>query len=103
MYKEIYKEKILRKGKLEHIGKVYDIFYTHYPNYVRRSKYTGLPSVVGKTEATIKGNTGKTYKAEATCWLMEPFTFERGEHVVTGRLLKQIGLPTILASEVKVE
>ena len=103
MYEEKYEDKIVRKGKLEHVGKVYDITYTHYPNCVRRSKYTGLPVAVGKTEATIKGNGGKTYKAEAECWTLEPFTLERGELVVTGRLLKKIGLKTELAKDVKAE
>lgn len=103
MYKEKYEEKIERKGTLEHMEKVYDIEYTHFPNYVQRSRYTGLPTSVGKTVAEIKEKSGKTYKAEAKCWVMEPFTFERGEYVVTGRLLKQIGLPTSIAENVKME
>lgn len=102
MYKENYEEKIERNGKLEHMGKLYDLKYIHFPNYVQRSKYTGLPISVGKTVAKIKGNKGNTYKAEAKCWVMEPFTLERGEYVVTGRLLKKIGLPTNLAENVKV-
>jgi len=102
MYESILPERVERKGKLVVNKKTYEISYTHYPNYVRRSKFDGLPRSVGKTFAKIVTD-GTAYEAEAECWVMEPFTFERGELVVTGRLLKSMGLPTVLAEKVKVE
>lgn len=101
-YESTYKEKYVRQGNLKVGKEVYKIEYTHYPNFVRRSAYTGLAHVVGKTHAKLTTN-GTVYETEAECWIMEPFTFERGEEVATGRLLKQMNLPTILAKEVKVE
>ena len=81
---------------------MYQLEYTHYPNFVKRSPFTGLAHVVGKTHVKARTD-GTVYEAEAECWVMEPFTFERGEEVSTGRVLKVMGLPTTLVKEVKVE
>jgi hypothetical protein len=101
MYETTYKDKIVRKGSLKLGDTVYQLEYTHYPNFVKRSPYTGLPRVVGKTHVKMVGD-GTSYEQEAECWVMEPFTFERGEFVSTGRVLKSMGLPTSFAKEVKV-
>lgn len=99
--KKQYEEKVKdmkekRKVKVE-AGEDIDIEYKHYPNIVGpRSKYTGLPIWVGKTEATANGTTVNAY-----CWLKEPYTYSRGRVVTTGRLLKQFGLSTSLAEQVE--
>lgn len=78
------------------------ITYTHTPNVVgKRSKYTGLPIWVGTTHAVGSINGGTSIETESKCWLNEPFTYSRGRVVSTGRLLKQLGLPTSLAEQVK--
>jgi len=83
------------KGELE-------ITYKHMPNVVgKRSKHTGLPIWVGTTTAKASINGGTAEETEAKCWLNEPFTYSRGRVVSTGRLLKQFGLPTSLAEQVK--
>ena len=83
-------------------GKKIDIKYRHRPNAVGpRSNYKGLPIWVGETEATATLDNGTEVTAVAKCWLKEPFTYSRGRVVSTGRLLKELGLPTKLAMQVE--
>jgi hypothetical protein len=99
--KKIYKEN-LKDKKEEKVVKAEDnkeivVQYKHYPNVVgKRSVYTGLPIWVGKTEAEANG-----IKAEAKCWVGEPYSYDQARVVVTGRILKQMGLPTKLAEQVR--
>jgi len=100
-YKEYIEDK-KEKRKIETPEGVLEIEYQHYPNLVgRRSKYNGLPIWVGKTHAKASHNGGTTVETEAKCWLKEPFTYSRARVVSTGRLLKQLNLPTSLAEKVK--
>ena len=100
MYVEIYKDKIETEKRVTHQGKAIVIKFTHFPNYVRRSHFHGLPVVVGRTDADVV--IGKTpFHAEARCWALEPFDIGRGEYVATGRLMKKIGLPTGLADQLQ--
>jgi hypothetical protein len=105
MTKKVYKENIkdateTRTVKTEK-GDV-KITYEHTPNVVgKRSKYTGLPIWIGTTKASGSLNGGTQVETEAKCWLKEPFTYQRGRVVTTGRLLKELGLPTSLAEQVK--
>jgi len=98
--KKTYEEKLKDKEETRTVkaGKAkVEIAYKHQPNVVGpRSKYTGLPIWVGKTEANANGIT-----VVAFCWLNEPYTYDRGRIVTTGRLMKELGLPTSLAEQVK--
>ena len=78
------------------------IEYDHQPNVIGpRSEYNGLPIWVGYTKATASVNGGTAIETVAYCWLKEPFTYSRGRVVSTGRLLKELKLPTYLAKQVK--
>lgn len=102
-YKEYLRDKE-EKRKIETPDGVLEIKYQHYPNRVgRRSAYNGLPIWVGKTHAIASIDGGTTVETEAKCWLKEPFTYSRARVVSTGRLLKQLNLPTSLAEQVKGE
>lgn len=98
--KEIYEENLkdLKEvRKIEVDGKEIEIQYRHKPNVVgKRSKFTGLPIWVGYTEAECNGK-----KAQAKCWVGEPYTYSQARVVVTGRILKQMKLPTELAEQVR--
>jgi len=95
-----------RDIKLES-GKKLTIKYTHQPNIVGpRSKYTGLPIWIGKTEAHGRivdqhDKPGFAKTSEAFCWLQEPYDYSQARVVTTGRLLKAFNLPTKLAEQVK--
>jgi len=83
-------------------GKEVEIKYEHYPSVVGpRSVYTGLPIWVGKTEANGCLDGGTSIDVEARCWTHEPYSYSQARVVSTGRLLKQLGLPTKLAEQVK--
>jgi hypothetical protein len=95
-----------RDIKLES-GKTLNIKYTHHPNIVGpRSKYTGLPIWVGKTEALGRlvdqnDKPGFAKSSEAFCWLQEPYDYSQARVVTTGRLLKAFNQSTKLADQVK--
>jgi len=77
-------------------GKEIEIKFVHNPNVGRRSIITGMPIWSGQTTAEANG-----IKVDAKCWAKEPFTYARARVVTTGRILKKMGLPTILAEQVK--
>lgn len=106
MKKEKYEVNLKEKQETRTVvtkdKKKLEIEYSHLPNVVGpRSAYTGLPVWVGET--TAKGNLdgGTEVETIANCWLKEPFTYSRARVVSTGRLLKQLHLPTSLAEQVK--
>lgn len=79
-----------------------DIKYKHYPNIVGpRSEYHGVPIWVGKTDAEAFIDGKQVATAEARCWMYEPFNYAQARVVVTGRILKKLNLPTLLAEQVK--
>lgn len=83
-------------------GKEVEVKYKHYPSVVGpRSIHTGLPIWVGKTEANGCLDGGTQIDVEARCWTHEPYSYSQARVVSTGRLLKQLGLPTNLAEQVK--
>lgn len=85
-------------------GRELAVAYLHRPNVVGdRSAYTGLPIWVGETvaKASLDGET--EIETTAYCWLREPYTYSRGRVVSTGRLLKKLHLPTLLAEQVEEE
>lgn len=93
---DLEEERSLKIGKQKLVIKYY-----HQPNVVgERNVYNGLPIWVGKTIAKAQYN-GKTNEAEAKCWLQEPFTYSRARVVTTGRILKQLNLPTNLSEQVR--
>jgi len=106
--KEIYVESLEDKEEERIVktedGKEIAIKYFHKPNVVgRRSVYTGLPIWVGETIAKASIDGGTTIETEAKCWLNEPYTYNRGRVVSTGRVLKEFNLSTSLAEQVKAE
>ena len=98
MYKEEYENEIDNEKQLIYEGKTYTIQYAHFPNYVRRSEFNGRPIIVGRTWAYCEVD-GVKFEVLADCWVKDAFTPEKGEYVTTGRLLKKMGLPTILADQ----
>ena len=78
--------------KIKYQGKKYEVEFVHEPDYVRRSQYTGLPVIVGRTTASIQAN-GTTHSVVAECWVKDKFTEYMGEYVSVGRLQKQLGIP----------
>ena len=101
-YEEELKDKKEKRTVKTKDGKEVEIEYEHSPNVVgRRSKYTGLPIWVGETSAKGNYDGGTEVVTVAKCWLNEPFTYNRGRIVSTGRILKQLGLPTELTEQVK--
>ena len=101
-YDEVLKDLEEKRTVKTEDGKEVEVEYEHKPNVIgRRSVYTGLPIWVGET--TAKGNLdgGTEVVTVAKCWLREPYTYSRGRIVSTGRILKQLGLPTSLAEQVE--
>lgn len=99
-YEEYVEEKTETREINTKRGKLV-IEYKHMPNVVKRSQYTGLPVWIGKTEATGTLNGGTAIDTEAKCWAHEPWDFSRARVVTTGRILKQLNLPTCWADLVK--
>ena len=100
MYAEIYKDKIANDKRVTHQGEEIVITLLHFPNYVRRSHFHGLPVVVGRTEADVVRG-GVSTHAEARCWALEAFDMSRGEYVSAGRVLKKLGFPTDLVDRMQ--
>jgi len=108
MNKEIYEAELKEKEETRTVkiqeGEELLVEYLHEPNIVGlRSVYTGLPIWVGRTTAKASKDDGTVIEDVANCWLKEPYTYSRGRVVSTGRLLKQLRLPTLLAEQVKDE
>jgi len=102
-YEEVLKDLKEKRTVKTEDGKKVEVQYEHKPNDVKRSFETGLPIWVGKTIAKGSIDGGTEIEVEAKCWVNESFTFSQGRVVSTGRLLKQLGLPTSLAEQVKAE
>lgn len=103
--KEKYEAKLEAKEEKRTIfvgEKELSLKFYHNPNVVGpRSEHTGLPIWVGETVAKGNLDGGTEVETVAYCWTNEPYTYSRGRVVSTGRLLKQLGLPTLLTDQVK--
>ena len=78
------------------------IEYEFKPNEVGpRNSQTGLLIWVGKTKAKASLNGGTAKEVETKCWIRDPYNMEIGREIVTGLLLKELHLPTLLADQVK--
>jgi hypothetical protein len=102
IYQTVYADEIKRTGTVRANGELITITFMHYPNYVKRSAFTGLARSVGRTVASTTRK-GTFHSVDTACWVMEPFTFERGEYVSTGRLMKLFGLPTSYADLLEID
>lgn len=78
--------------KIKYNGKEIEVRFKHEPDYVRRSEYTGLAVIVGRTTASIQAN-GTNHSVTAECWIKDRFTEYMGEYVSVGRLQKKLGIP----------
>jgi len=100
-YEKVEDKEEARTVKLDD-GRELAVTYLHRPNVVgNRSEFTGLPIWVGETVAKASLDGGTEIETTAYCWLKEPYTYSRGRVVSTGRLLKELHLPTSLAEQVK--
>lgn len=98
VFEDLKEKRVLKVGDKKEI----EVKYEHRPNVVGpRSKSNGLPIWVGETTATGNLDGGTEITAQAKCWLKEPYDYSQARVVATGRLLKQLGLPTSLAEQVK--
>lgn len=79
----------------------YLLKFQHNPNFVRRSEFTNIATVAGKSVGKLLKPDGTLLaKAETECWVKEPYDESRAEYVIAGRCLKKIGMPTCLAKHI---
>jgi len=93
-------EYMKEKGTIKTENMEINIVFIHNPSIGERSPYNGKALWLGDTTANTKvGNI--SYTAHAKCWIGEPFSYSRGRYISTGRILKEIGLDTKLAKQVR--